>query len=199
MKKIFTLFAVLLLSFAAQAEKFPEGDYYKVLDLPHSDAPVVNEFFSFYCPHCHDFEPVMNALEEHVKGKADFQKVPVSFMGGNMGKPMSKAYATMVSLGVDDKLVPFMFSRIHDQRNPPRNEEELRQIFLDNGVSAEDFDGTYNSFAIDSMVRRFDKSFEDAGLTGVPAIIVNNKYYVDASKIKTTDEYFELIDFLLKK
>ncbi|WP_086981823.1 thiol:disulfide interchange protein DsbA/DsbL [Vibrio aphrogenes] len=199
MKKIFTLFAALLLSFAAQAERFPEGDYYKTIDLTKSTTPTVTEFFSFYCPHCHAFEPMIGALKQHLNGKADFEKVSVSFMGGNMGKPMSKAYATMVSLGVDDKLVPVMFSRIHDQRNPPKNEAELRQIFLDNGVSAEDFDGTYNSFAVDSMVRRFDKSFQDSGLSGVPTVIVNNKYIVDASKIKDINEYFDLIDFLLKK
>ena len=120
-------------------------------------------------------------------------------MGGNMGKQMSKAYATMVSLVVEDKLTPVMFNRIHVQRNPPKGEAELRQIFLDNGVSAADFDGTYNSFAVDSMVRRFDKAFKDSGLSGVPTVVVNNKYIVDASKVKDINEYFDLIDFLLKK
>lgn len=163
MKKIVTFFAALLLSFAAQAERFPEGDYYKVIDLPRSSSPVVTEFFSFYCPHCNDFEPMIGALKKHLDGKAEFEKVPVSFMGGNMGKPMSKAYATMVSLNVDDKLTPVMFNRIHAQRNPPKDEADLRQIFLDNGVSASDFDGTYNSFAVDSMVRRFDKSLKIVG------------------------------------
>lgn len=199
MKKIFILFTALVLSFAAQAERFPQGDYYKVVDLPKSTTPTVTEFFSFYCPHCHDFEPMIGALKKHLDGKADFEKASVSFMGGNMGKPMSKGYATMVSLGVEDKLVPVMFARIHDQRNPPKDEAELRQIFLDNGVSAADFDGTYNSFAVDSMVRRFDKSFKDAGLSGVPTVIVNNKYIVDSSKVKDINEYFDLIDFLLKK
>lgn len=199
MKKIFTLFAALVLSFAAQAERFPEGDYYKVVDLPAASSPTVTEFFSFYCPHCHEFEPMIGALKKHLDGNADFEKVPVSFMGGNMGKPMSKAYATMVSLDVEDKLVPVMFNRIHVQRNPPKDEAELRQIFLDNGVSAADFDGTYNSFAVDSMVRRFDKAFKDSGLSGVPTVVVNNKYIVDASKIKDLNEYFDLIDFLLKK
>lgn len=199
MKKIVTFFAALLLSFAAQAERFPEGDYYKVIDLPRSSSPVVTEFFSFYCPHCNDFEPMIGALKKHLDGKAEFEKVPVSFMGGNMGKPMSKAYATMVSLNVDDKLTPVMFNRIHAQRNPPKDEADLRQIFLDNGVSASDFDGTYNSFAVDSMVRRFDKSFKDSGLSGVPTVVVNNKYVVDASKIKDINEYFDLIDSLLKK
>ncbi|HAS8133982.1 TPA: thiol:disulfide interchange protein DsbA/DsbL, partial [Vibrio vulnificus] len=52
---------------------------------------------------------------------------------------------------------------------------------------------------VDSMVRRFDKQFKDSGLSGVPAVIVNNKYLVQAQGIKTMDEYFELVNFLLKK
>ncbi|MEF1216118.1 thiol:disulfide interchange protein DsbA/DsbL, partial [Vibrio alginolyticus] len=48
-----------------------------------------------------------------------------------------------------------------------------------------------------SMVRRMDKQFENSGLTGVPAVIVNNKYLVQAQSIKTMDEYFSLVNYLL--
>ncbi|MFA0071852.1 thiol:disulfide interchange protein DsbA/DsbL, partial [Vibrio breoganii] len=122
-----------------------------------------------------------------------------SFMGGNMGLPMSKAYATMIALKVEDKMVPVMFNRIHTMNKPPRDEAELRQIFLDEGVDAKKFDAAYNGFAVDSMVRRFDKAFKDSGLSGVPAVIVNNRYLVEAQGINSLDEYFELVNFLLKK
>lgn len=49
------------------------------------------------------------------------------------------------------------------------------------------------------MVRRFDKQFKDSGLSGVPAVVVNNKYLVQAQSIKTINEYFELVNFLLTK
>lgn len=199
MKKIFTLVAALMLSFTVNAASFKEGENYKVLNTSHSSSPIVTEFFSFYCPHCHAFEPIIGQLKQHLEGKAEFQKMSVSFMGGNMGPAMSKSYATMVSLGVDDKLVPLMFNRIHVQNKAPRDEAELRQFFLDNGVSAKDFDGTFNSFAIDSMMRRYDKAFKDAGLSGVPAIIVNNKYLVELKNFQNVDQAFDLIDYLLKK
>ncbi|MDF5451899.1 thiol:disulfide interchange protein DsbA/DsbL, partial [Vibrio parahaemolyticus] len=121
----------------------------------------------------------------------------VSFMGGNMGPSMSKAYATMVALKVEDKMVPVMFNRIHNLKKAPRNDEELRQIFLDEGVDAKKFDSAFKGFAVDSMVRRMDKQFENSGLTGVPAVIVNNKYLVQAQSIKTMDEYFSLVNYLL--
>ncbi|SBT14215.1 thiol:disulfide interchange protein DsbA/DsbL [Vibrio celticus] len=199
MKKLFAFFSLIMLSLSAHAAKFNEGEHYKVLDLEASKKPMVTEFFSFYCPHCNSFEPIIQKLKQQLPKDAKLQKNHVSFMGGNMGLPMSKAYATMIALKVEDKMVPVMFNRIHTMNKPPRDEEELRQIFLDEGVDAKKFDAAYNGFAVDSMVRRFDKAFKDSGLSGVPAVVVNNRYLVEAQGINSLDEYFELVNFLLKK
>ncbi|WP_454442637.1 thiol:disulfide interchange protein DsbA/DsbL [Vibrio bathopelagicus] len=199
MKKLFAFFSLIMLSLSAHAAKFNEGEHYKVLDLEASKKPMVTEFFSFYCPHCNSFEPIIQQLKQQLPADAKLQKNHVSFMGGNMGLPMSKAYATMIALKVEDKMVPVMFNRIHTMNKPPRDEAELRQIFLDEGVDAKKFDAAYNGFAVDSMVRRFDKAFKDSGLSGVPAVVVNNRYLIDAQGISSLDEYFELVNFLLKK
>ncbi|NOI02780.1 thiol:disulfide interchange protein DsbA/DsbL [Vibrio kanaloae] len=199
MKKLFAFFSLIMLSLSAHAAKFNEGEHYKVLDLEASKKPMVTEFFSFYCPHCNSFEPIIQQLKQQLPANAKLQKNHVSFMGGNMGMPMSKAYATMIALKVEDKMVPVMFNRIHNMNKPPRDEAELRQIFLDEGINAKKFDAAYNGFAVDSMVRRFDKAFKDSGLSGVPAVVVNNRYLIDAQGISSLDEYFDLVNFLLKK
>ncbi|MCY9827550.1 thiol:disulfide interchange protein DsbA/DsbL [Vibrio chagasii] len=199
MKKLFAFFSLIMLSLSAHAAKFNEGEHYKVLDLEASKKPVVTEIFSFYCPHCNTFEPIIQQLKKQLPEGVKLQKNHVSFMGGNMGPSMSKAYATMVALKIEDKMVPVMFNRIHNMRKAPRDDAELRQIFLDEGVDAKKFDAAFKGFAVDSMVRRMDKQFENSGLTGVPAVIVNNKYLVQAQGISSLDEYFELVNFLLKK
>ncbi len=199
MKKLFALVATLMLSLSAHAAQFKEGQHYKVLDLEASSKPTVTEFFSFYCPHCNSFEPIIQQLKAKLPENAKFQKNHVSFMGGNMGESMSKAYATMVVLKAEDKMVPVMFNRIHNMRKAPKNNDELRQIFVDEGIDGKKFDAAFNGFAVDSMVRRFDKQFKDSGLSGVPAVVVNNKYLVQAQSIKTMDEYFDLVNYLLTK
>ncbi|WP_428771918.1 thiol:disulfide interchange protein DsbA/DsbL [Vibrio sp.] len=199
MKKLFALVATLMLSLSAHAASFSEGEHYKVLDLEKSKTPLVTEFFSFYCPHCNNFEPVIKQLKSHLPDNAKFQKSHVSFMGGAMGKSMAKSYATMVTLKVEDTMVPVMFDRIHNLRKPPKNDKELKQIFTDHGVDGKKFDAAFNGFAVDSMVRRFDKQFKDSGLSGVPAVVVNNVYLVQTQSITSMDEYFELVNYLLKK
>ncbi|MBR9789277.1 MAG: thiol:disulfide interchange protein DsbA/DsbL [Vibrionaceae bacterium] len=198
MKKLFALFSILMLSLSAQAAQFKEGEHYKVLDLEASKKPLVTEFFSFYCPHCNSFEPIIQQLKKQLPEGVKLQKNHVSFMGGSMGPSMSKAFATMIVLKNEDKMVPVMFNRIHNLRKAPRDDAELRQIFLDEGVDEKKFDSAFKGFAVDSMVRRMDKQFEDSGLTGVPAVIVNNKYLVQAQSIKTMDEYFGLVNYLLE-
>lgn len=197
MKKLFTLFAALVLSVSAQAAQFKEGDHYTVLDVEKAATPVVTEYFSFYCPHCFKFEGVVANMKKSLPDNAKFQKVHVAFMGNNMAVPMAKSYATMVALNVEETMVPMMFKQIHMLQQAPKNEAELRQIFIDNGVDAKKFDAAYNGFAVNSMQKRFDKQFEASTLTGVPGVLVNNKYIVKPDNIKSFEEYNQLVNYLL--
>lgn len=197
--KLLAFAATLFMSLSIHAAQFDEGKHYTVLDLPHSEKSVVTEFFSFYCPHCFDFESLIQKLKQELPANAELQKNHVSFMGGDMGISMSKAYATMVSLKVEDTMIPVMFDRIHVKRLPPKNNEELRLIFTDNGVDGDKFDAAFNGFAVDSMVRRFDQAFNASGLRGVPSVVVNGKYLVLTQDINSFEQYVELVNFLLTK
>lgn len=197
LKKILTTATACLLAFSVQAAQFKAGEDYQVLDLPKTEKPSITEFFSFYCPHCYRSQELMGDLKKQIPSQVPFNKNHVSFMGGNMGKGLSKAYATAVMLGVDDKMPAAIFKRIHDQQKPPKTELEIRQIFIDEGVDAGKFDGTFNSFAVNAMANRFDKAFQASGLTGVPAVIVNGIYHVTPKTIKTPEDYYRLVNFLL--
>lgn len=197
MKKLFSLFATLIMSASVSAAKFEEGTHYKILDVAKAEKPVVTEFFSFYCPHCYKFEGVIKYLKEDLPESASFQKVHVAFMGNNMAVPMAKAYATMIALDAEETMVPAMFAQIHEKQKTSRDEAELRQVFIDNGVDANKFDTAYNSFAVNSMQKRFDQQFDASTLTGVPGVLVNNKYIVKPDQIKSYEEYNQLINYLL--
>ena len=110
---------------------------------------------------------------------------------------MAKSYATMVALDVEKSLVPAMFKQIHERRSAPKDEKALRQVFIDNGVDAKKFDSAYNSFVVNSMQKNFDKQFKQSTLTGVPGVLVNDKYIVKADKIRSYEEYNELVNYLL--
>ncbi|MDN3613224.1 thiol:disulfide interchange protein DsbA/DsbL [Vibrio gallaecicus] len=197
MKKLLTLFSALILSLSAQAAQFEEGTHYTTLDVKKAKTSTVTEFFSFYCPHCYKFEGVVENLKKSLPKDASFEKVHVAFMGSNMAVPMAKSYATMIALDAEESMIPEMFKQIHDLRQAPKDEEALRQIFLDTGIDAKKFDAAYNSFAVNSIQKRFDKQFEASTLTGVPGVLVNDKYIVKPGSIKSYEEYNQLVNYLL--
>jgi thiol:disulfide interchange protein DsbA len=196
-KQVITLLFSMAFAFSVNAAQFEEGKHFQILDTEKSKKPVVTEYFSFYCPHCYQFEGVVKNLKPTLPEGASFEKVHVSFMGGAMGVPMAKSYATMVALDVENEMIPAMFRQIHELRQPPKDEAALRQLFVDYGVDGKRFDSAYNGFVVDSMQRKFDKRFKQSTFSGVPGVLVNNKYIVKADHIKTYDEYNELVNYLL--
>lgn len=59
----------MVMAFSASAAQFSDGTQYVTLDKPVTGEPQVLEFFSFYCPHCYQFEQVYH-VSENVKSVA---------------------------------------------------------------------------------------------------------------------------------
>ena len=58
-----------------------DGDnQYTVIDVEKSAEPQVTEFFSFYCPHCYQFEPIMQSVEHKLPEGTSFKKMHVDFL-----------------------------------------------------------------------------------------------------------------------
>lgn len=199
MKKLCILFIAIFINLSVFADEFKEGVHYQVLYTEASASPNVTEFFSFYCGHCRQFESVLHELKSRLPEGVDFMQSHVTFLGGDMGIPMTKAFATMELLKLTDTLVPKMFTQIQELEKGPKNETELRQWFIKQGVDANTFDETYNSFIVDSMLNRFTSQFSEAKLRGVPGVVVNNKYVVKTEHLKSYDQYFDLVRYLVDK
>lgn len=56
MKKFWLVLVGMVMAFSASAANFTEGTEFVELKSPVADQPQVLEFFSFYCPHCYQFE-----------------------------------------------------------------------------------------------------------------------------------------------
>ncbi len=64
MKKVlFFLAAMLMIPMVHAAPEFKEGVNYDVVKQTGSAQPEVMEFFSYYCPHCATFEPIVEQLQ----------------------------------------------------------------------------------------------------------------------------------------
>ncbi len=200
MKKVFVLLVGLMLApFIQAAPQFKENVNYEVVRQTMTPQPEVMEYFSWYCPHCYQFEPIMDALKKQLPEGVSFKQTPVAFLGGQMGPELQRAYAVADLLKAVDKVSPVMFNAIHAEHKPPQSRDDVRALFEKAGIDAKDFDAAVDSFAVTGMVAQYDRNTGSFNIRGVPSVIVNGKYLVKTEGIKSTEEYFDLVKFLLNK
>lgn len=202
MKKILSFFAVCLLSLNVSAQTLKEGVHYEVISEKATEKPEVKEFFSFYCPHCLAFEPLANKLKSLSKDKGfEFKKSHVDFLraaGPDIQFMLTKALVTAEKLN-KPQVSDAIFNRIHRQRSAFTGEDDVRQIFIANGVTADEFNKVFNSFAVKAAAKRMKSDQNDLAskriLTGVPTFIVNGKYKIINSGFEART-YSQLFDQL---
>ncbi|WP_341502538.1 thiol:disulfide interchange protein DsbA/DsbL [Gallaecimonas sp. GXIMD4217] len=201
MKKLMMGFlALVMLPLAALANQFEEGKHYEVIKMAAPSAqPMVTEYFSFLCPHCYRFEPFIKELKGQLPEGVKLQKNHVDFMGREMGVELSRAWAVMELLGVEEQVASKLFASIHVQRQIPKSRDDIRNIFVAAGVKGEDFDAAVNSFSINGRLSQMQRNTLNNEVHGVPTLIINGKYKVNTGSVSSKEELFELVNWLAKK
>lgn len=203
MKKIWLALVGMVMAFSASAAQFSDGTQYVTLDKPVTGEPQVLEFFSFYCPHCYQFEQVYHvsqSVKKALPAGTKMIKYHVEFLGP-LGKQLTQAWAVAVALGVENKVRPLMFEAVQ-QTQTVQTPDDIRNVFIKAGVSAADYDAAWNSFVVKALVVQQQKAAEDLQLRGVPAVFVNGKYMVKNDGLDTSSmdayvkQFTDVVKFL---
>lgn len=171
---------------AAQAafvpKKGPEGDYVDIVPpQPGGTGGKIEvlEFFSYMCPHCHDFEPRLQPWVKKLPPDVSFQKVPVSFGNPQWVAP-ARLFLTLRALGLNEKLDAKVFQAIHGQRVNFSDEKVRNDWLAKEGVDVKKFNDTWRSFGVESQMKRADQLTRDYKVPGVPALAVNGRWLLNA-------------------
>ncbi|VAW79509.1 Periplasmic thiol:disulfide interchange protein DsbA [hydrothermal vent metagenome] len=199
--KIVMRLLVLMLFAPLAFGAWKEGVNYERLSAPqptdNADKIEVRELFWYACPHCYRLEP---ALHEWLKEKpADVEFVRMPAILGPNWELLARAYYTAEILGVLDKVHEPIFERLHKERKRIRTPEDVRAIFVKQGISANDFDKAFKSFAVVMKTNRSKRVREMYGITGVPTLIINGKYRTNATMAGGNKQMFEVIDYLVEQ
>ncbi|WP_354622920.1 thiol:disulfide interchange protein DsbA/DsbL [Psychromonas sp. MME2] len=200
MKHIFAFFlALILLPLTAQAAEFKEGTHYEVIKQTTTEKPEVMEFFSFYCPHCFQFEPLITMLKKDLPANVEVKKNHVDFLGKEMGPLLTRAYAAAEMLQVEDKVAEIFFDQLHTQRKAINGENDVLSAFEKAGVSKEEAKAALASFPVSGLASQMKRNTEEFQIRGVPTVIVNGKYKVNTGSVRSNEEFIALVSFLTKK
>ncbi|WP_319782830.1 thiol:disulfide interchange protein DsbA/DsbL [Oceanisphaera sp. IT1-181] len=197
-KYIFIVCALLMAPLANAASDFKEGVEYKVVQEVASNEPVVAEFFSYVCPHCDSFEPLMAKLEERIPDM-QLKKIPVAFLGGDMGPVLQRAHGAATLLKAEDKITPVLFDAMLRAKKKPNNIADIKTLFLANDITEKKFDSVINSFVLNGMIGQYDKATQRFDIRSTPTVIVKDKYELDMSEIGSEERFYQVVEYLLTK
>ena len=178
-RSIFALSAALTVAMPALAQTAGK-DYTQITPAqPTDDAAKIEvlEFFSYGCPHCSDFHPLISAWAAKQPGDVVFKRVPVSF-GRAAWANAAKLYYTLEATGDLAKLDGDVFKAIHNDRTNLFDEKAILEWVTKKGVDPKKFSETFNSFGVMSKVKRGDQLAQSYKISGVPAVAVDGKYLV---------------------
>ena len=159
------------------------GADYRTLDKPQQTDSgkkiEVIEFFWYSCPHCHAFDP---ALSEWVKKQGDnivFKRVPIAFRDTFV--PQQKLYYALEAMGKLEELHPKIFRSIHVERKALDSDKAILEFVGNNGIDKQKFADLYNSFGVQTKVRRASQLQEGHNVDGVPLIAIDGRYMTSPS------------------
>ncbi|GAW94625.1 MULTISPECIES: thiol:disulfide interchange protein DsbA/DsbL [Colwellia] len=206
--KSLLLMPLLVLSVGAAAAQYTEGVQYTKVNETVTKKKEVREYFSVYCGHCFKSEPLMHGIKKSLPEGASFKRNHVDFLRGASPKiqqMITKATVVAEQLGDADKLIGAVFNYIHVQKSVITSEKDIRNIFVLNGADGDKFDKLMKSFSVNSQAKSMKKHQDNMSakraLTGVPTIIVNGKYKIDATKLDRNNfeqDYQNLVKYLLE-
>ncbi len=177
-----SLSLVAIVAGAAPAEPVSGSDY-RTLDKPQATESgkkvEVIEFFWYACPHCAAFEP---SLADWVKKQGDhivFKRVPVAF-NESFG-PQQRLYYSLEAMGKAEEFQTKIFNAIHAKRQSLNTEGPIIDFVASQGVDKAKFVDLYNSFGVQTKVRRAVQVQEGYKVDGVPMIAIDGRYVTSPS------------------
>ena len=206
MKKLIALlFAGLISSFVLPASGLaaePQaGREFKPINPPLAtpgDRIEVIEFFSYGCPHCSDFHPLISQWAAKLPKDVSFRRVPVSFNRPDWAR-LSRLYYALEATGDLAKLDTAVFIAIHEQRVAFKTDEALVAWAAGKGVDGKKFGDALVSFSMQSKVTRADQDANAAHIGGVPALAVDGKYLINNEAAGSFEELLKFTDAVIAK
>ena len=163
---------------ALHAQGVEGTDYRKVEPRQPTDSPgkiEVIEFFSYACPHCNEFYPLVSTWQAKLPKNVVFRRVPVGFNRAAWIN-LARAYYALQASGDLDKLDGALFHGIHEERLQLFDEPSLTDWVGKSGGHAEQFAAAYSSFGVNNQTVQADQLAEKYGIEAVPTMAVNGEY-----------------------
>jgi protein dithiol oxidoreductase (disulfide-forming) len=183
-------FALLPLTGCAQSSSAPEaGVDYHIIDQGQAWQPTkgkieVVEVFGYWCPHCADFQPLVDAWKKTLPADVQFTYVPSAF---SLEDPYARAYFAAEAARALPKTHNALFDAIHKEQSLPKRGatiDELGVFFSDKGYPQTTMTRSMQSPAVDAKMKRAYEFAIANRVQYTPTLIINGKYRIEGGELE---------------
>ena len=213
------MLAVTALPVVASAQApWTEGkNYFLITPALHTTVPAgkveVTEVFSYACPHCSEFRPVIKQLKAALPPNAMFTLVPASFNPAEDWPMFQRAYVTAEALGIADRAHDGIFDAIWKSgelsvvdlqtnriKDPAPTIQDAAKVYNKlTGVAIDKFIAVSQSFSVDVKMKADDAYVLHGQVDSTPTIVVNGKYRLNTESAGGATQVLQLVKYLVAK
>jgi thiol:disulfide interchange protein DsbA len=157
----------------------------------------VLEFFSYACPHCSAFEPMLDNWARQLPPDVVMRRVPVPFLMN--AENFQRTYYALESLGLVPTLQQKLFRAIHLDRQRLEKPEDIAAFVGKNGGDEAKFLAAFKSFSVATSVSRAKKAMADYKVESVPLLVVNGRYVTSPSMAGGAAQSLAVADQLIQR
>jgi thiol:disulfide interchange protein DsbA len=158
----------------------------------------VVEFFSYGCPHCKEFHPLISKWAAKLPADVVFKRVPVSF-GRPQWANLARLYYAAETINELGRLDNAAFAALHEKGVKLYDDGTINQFAVQQGVDGKKFGDAYGSFGVVSKVKRADQMAQAYKIQGVPTIAVDGRYLVVNEGVGSYEELLARADRVVAK
>jgi thiol:disulfide interchange protein DsbA len=126
-----------------------------------------------------------------------FEQVPSALVRGWIEH--ARAYYSFQMMGALDQLHTEFFDALHLKRQRLNDVDAIAGFVAEHGLDEKAFREHYNSFPVETQIRKNLQKEKRYGHDGVPAIIVNGKYLVTGSLAGSNERMIQIMNFLVEQ
>lgn len=179
-----------------------EGRDWRPIDPPQpSDTPgkiEVLEFFSYGCPHCSELNRLLSPWAQALPANVSLRRMPVTF-GRAAWASLAQLYFSLESLGELERLDQMVFDALHRERLKLFDKAAILDWAVAHGVDSKTFSETFDSFDVQTKLKRGDYLVARYRIDAVPTLAVAGRYAVLGRAATGFPELLTIADGLIAK
>ncbi len=173
----------------------------------------VTEAFSYGCPACDYYLPLVEEIAASLPPQAELTYVPASFVPAEQWPLFQRAYYAAKVLNIDEQTHVAMFDAIWKNgelavmdrqsrrpKDPPPDIADVAAFYARvTDVTAEEFLSAAKSFSVALDMKRADQWIKDCHVDRTPSFVVNGKYRTYIEAAGGEEELIALLNWLVAR